>query len=144
MKIQKKHKNWHKHNNKQSQPGWLQVQCRNVLGEYARHGRRQQPCARLQLLKIYLVSKIPYFFTCISNMKYSMVGPGGDYYCDANFVNDNWWAQILKKKWMNELLTKLMMKRCPEYDTYEGNAETTNVALHTCDYVPPNDYPRFI
>merc|ERR1712107_551862 len=31
-------------------------------------------------------------------------GPGGDYYCDANFVNDNW---------------------CPEYDTYEGNAETT-------------------
>merc|ERR1719466_74051 len=47
-------------------------------------------------------------------------GPGGDYYCDANFVNQNW---------------------CPEYDTYEGNAETTNVALHTCDYVPPNDYP---
>jgi len=46
-------------------------------------------------------------------------GPGGDYYCDANFVNDNW---------------------CPEYDTYEGNAETTNVALHRCDYVPPNDY----
>ena len=34
--------------------------------------------------------------------------------------------------------------RCPEYDTYEGNAETTNVALHTCDYVPPNDYPRSI
>jgi len=46
-------------------------------------------------------------------------GPGGDWYCDANFVNDNW---------------------CPEYDTFEGNAETMNVAIHTCDYVPPNDY----
>ena len=44
----------------------------------------------------------------------------------------------------NAVVMKVMMmlKRCPEYDTYEGNAETTNVALHTCDYVPPNDYPR--
>ena len=44
----------------------------------------------------------------------------------------------------NAVMMKVMMmlKRCPEYDTYEGNAETTNVALHTCDYVPPNDYPR--
>merc|ERR1719500_1518915 len=42
------------------------------------------------------------------------------YSIDVSFVNQNW---------------------CPEYDTYEGNAETTNVALHTCDYVPPNDYP---
>jgi len=44
----------------------------------------------------------------------------GVYYCDANFVNGNW---------------------CPEYDTFEGNAETMGVAIHTCDYVPPNEYP---
>merc|ERR1712227_1046895 len=43
-----------------------------------------------------------------------IAGPGGDYYCDANHVNDNW---------------------CPEYDTWEGNRETVNVQLHTCDYV---------
>lgn len=48
-------------------------------------------------------------------------GPGGDWYCDANFVNGNW---------------------CPEYDTFEGNAESMSVAIHTCDYVPPNDYSR--
>merc|ERR1712107_765274 len=50
-----------------------------------------------------------------------IAGPGGDYYCDANHVNDNW---------------------CPEYDTWEGNIETVNVQLHTCDYVAPNYYPH--
>merc|ERR1711970_1401361 len=45
----------------------------------------------------------------------------GIYYCDANFVNENW---------------------CPEYDTFEGNRETMNVQLHTCDYVAPNFYPH--
>jgi len=44
----------------------------------------------------------------------------GIYYCDANFVNGNW---------------------CPEYDTFEGNAETMGVAIHTCQYTPPNEYP---
>jgi len=48
-------------------------------------------------------------------------GDGGDWYCDANFVGGNW---------------------CPEYDTFEGNKETMNVQLHTCDYVPPNYYPH--
>ena len=48
-------------------------------------------------------------------------GPGGDYYCDANFVNDNF---------------------CPEYDTFEGNKYTMASALHTCDYVAPNFYPN--
>ena len=43
----------------------------------------------------------------------------GLYYCDANFVNGNW---------------------CPEYDTFEGNDQTMSVAIHTCDYVPPNEY----
>ena len=28
-----------------------------------------------------------------------------------------------------------MIWRCPEYDTWEGNRETVNVQLHTCDYV---------
>ena len=46
-------------------------------------------------------------------------GPGNDFYCDANFVNDNW---------------------CPEYDTFEGNKYTMLSNLHTCDAVPPNDY----
>merc|ERR1712130_432052 len=50
-----------------------------------------------------------------------IAGPGGDYCCDANHVNDNW---------------------CPEYDTWEGNRETVNVQLHTCDYVAPNYYPH--
>merc|ERR1712212_1020530 len=45
----------------------------------------------------------------------------GIYYCDANFVNGNW---------------------CPEYDTFEGNSETMSVAIHTCDYTPPNEYPQ--
>jgi len=44
----------------------------------------------------------------------------GIYYCDANFVNGNW---------------------CPEYDTFEGNAETMGVAIHTCDFQAPNEYP---
>jgi len=44
----------------------------------------------------------------------------GVYYCDANFVNGNW---------------------CPEYDTFEGNAESLQVALHTCEYEPPLEYP---
>merc|ERR1712121_400254 len=43
----------------------------------------------------------------------------GIYYCDANYVNGNW---------------------CPEYDTFEGNDQTMSVAIHTCDYVPPNEY----
>jgi hypothetical protein len=44
----------------------------------------------------------------------------GVYYCDANYVNGNW---------------------CPEYDTFEGNDQTMSVAIHTCDYTPPNEYP---
>jgi len=48
-------------------------------------------------------------------------GDAGDWYCDANFVNGNW---------------------CPEYDTFEGNRETMNVQLHTCDYVAPHFYPH--
>merc|ERR1719516_799099 len=44
----------------------------------------------------------------------------GIYYCDANYVNGNW---------------------CPEYDTFEGNTETMGVAIHTCDFQPPNEYP---
>jgi len=43
----------------------------------------------------------------------------GNYYCDANFVNGNW---------------------CPELDTFEGNDQTMSVAIHTCDFVPPNEY----
>jgi len=39
-------------------------------------------------------------------------GKGGDYYCDANYGNDQW---------------------CPEYDTYEGNKHTFATSLHTCD-----------
>jgi len=46
-------------------------------------------------------------------------GPGGDFYCDANFVNKIW---------------------CPEYDTFEGNKYTMQTTLHTCDYVPPKYY----
>ncbi len=46
---------------------------------------------------------------------------GGDYYCDANFVNNNF---------------------CPEYDTYEGNKYTMVSTLHTCDYVAPSYYPN--
>jgi len=45
---------------------------------------------------------------------------GGDYYCDANFVNNNF---------------------CPEYDTFEGNKYTMVSTLHTCEHVPPNYYP---
>jgi hypothetical protein len=48
-------------------------------------------------------------------------GPGGDYYCDANFVNNNF---------------------CPEYDTFEGNKYTMASALHTCEYVAPHFYPN--
>ena len=44
----------------------------------------------------------------------------GIYYCDANYVNGNW---------------------CPEYDTFEGNDQTMSVAIHTCDFTPPNEYP---
>merc|ERR1712018_689119 len=39
-----------------------------------------------------------------------IAGPGGDYYCDANHVNDNW---------------------CPEYDTWEGNRRPS-----TCSFTP--------
>lgn len=38
-------------------------------------------------------------------------GDQGDYYCDANFVNNQW---------------------CPEYDLFEGNKHTIQVALHKC------------
>ena len=31
---------------------------------------------------------------------------------------------------------------CPEYDTFEGNDQTMSVAIHTCDYVPDNEYSR--
>ena len=48
-------------------------------------------------------------------------GPDGDYYCDANYVNNNY---------------------CPEYDTFEGNKYTMASALHTCEYVAPNYYPN--
>ena len=47
-------------------------------------------------------------------------GPSGDYYCDANYVNNNF---------------------CPEYDTYEGNKYTMVSTLHTCNYVAPHYYP---
>ena len=33
---------------------------------------------------------------------------------------------------------------CPEYDTFEGNDQTMSVAIHTCDYVPDNEYSRSI
>jgi len=39
-------------------------------------------------------------------------GDGGDWYCDANFVNNQW---------------------CPEYDTLESNRHTIAGTLHTCD-----------
>ena len=40
------------------------------------------------------------------------------------FVDDKTWAMKISMMW-----------RCPEYDTWEGNRETVNVQLHTCDYV---------
>ena len=46
---------------------------------------------------------------------------GGDYYCDANFVNNNF---------------------CPEYDLFEGNKHTMVSTLHTCDFVPPSYFPN--
>lgn len=39
-------------------------------------------------------------------------GDGGDWYCDANFVNNQW---------------------CPEYDTLESNKHTIAGTLHTCN-----------
>jgi len=48
-------------------------------------------------------------------------GEWGVYYCDANFVNGNW---------------------CPEYDTFEGNLHSLQVALHTCE-VEPTDPHEF-
>ena len=33
-----------------------------------------------------------------------IAGPGGDYYCDANHVNDNWWAIASQFSSMNNLL----------------------------------------
>jgi len=42
-------------------------------------------------------------------------GDGGDWYCDANFVNNQW---------------------CPEYDTLESNRHTIAGTLHTCDGSP--------
>ena len=36
----------------------------------------------------------------------------------------------------------MQIDRCPEYDTFEGNSETMSVAVHTCDYTPPNEYPQ--
>jgi len=38
-------------------------------------------------------------------------GDGGDYYCDANYVNGNW---------------------CPEYDIMEANMYTMASTMHTC------------
>jgi hypothetical protein len=52
---------------------------------------------------------------------YYNIVTGGDYYCDANYVNSNF---------------------CPEYDTFEGNKYTMLSTLHTCDYVAPNYYPN--
>jgi len=46
---------------------------------------------------------------------------GGDYYCDANFVNNNF---------------------CPEYDLHEGNKYTMVSTFHTCDYVAPHFFPN--
>ena len=46
-------------------------------------------------------------------------GQGGDYYCDANHVNNVW---------------------CPEYDTWEGNRYTMGSALHTCNWNNGWDY----
>ena len=40
-----------------------------------------------------------------------------------------------------EICANVKTKRCPEYDTFEGNSETMSVAIHTCDYTPPNEYP---
>jgi len=42
-------------------------------------------------------------------------GDGGDWYCDANFVNNQW---------------------CPEYDTLESNKYVIAGTLHTCDGSP--------
>ena len=87
-----------------------------------------------------------------------IAGPGGDYYCDANHVNDNWQVIaifVLKCNIVHmgrcpeydtrnadiiivEIITFMIIianNRCPEYDTWEGNRETVNVQLHTCDYV---------
>ena len=57
----------------------------------------------------------PRLFAYFTNTWVSMLGPGGDYYCDANFVNDNWWVQRVKKKWFSVNLTILVLKRCPVY-----------------------------
>merc|ERR1712180_261276 len=79
--------------------------------------------------QLYVVTQDPSTVQMVDN-GFRLVGGGrvylaqeaaNDYYCDANHVNDNW---------------------CPEYDTWEGNRETVNVQLHTCDYVAPNYYPH--
>ena len=49
------------------------------------------------------------------------------------------WA--IKKNQLIEICANVKTKRCPEYDTFEGNSETMSVAIHTCDYTPPNEYP---
>ena len=66
----------------------------------------------------------PHLFAYFTNTWLSMEGPGGDYYCDANFVNDNWWVQRVKRKCFSVNLTMLVLKRCPVYgkcNDDEGN-----------------------
>merc|ERR1712088_1287922 len=71
---------------------------------------------------VYVVTQDPSTVQTVDN-GFKLVGGGRVYFAQeaANDFNDNW---------------------CPEYDTWEGNRESVNVQLHTCDYVAPNYYPH--
>ena len=64
-----------------------------------------------------------------------MVGPGGDYYCDANFVNDNWWVQRVKRKQFRVNLDTLALKRCPVYGKCCSDDEGNNDDVEKVSWV---------
>ena len=63
---------------------------------------------------------LTWFFEVFKGFNIFVDAIGGDYYCDANFVNNNY---------------------CPEYDLFEGNKHTMVSSLHTCEFVPPSYFP---
>lgn len=78
------------------------------------------PTNNQNLDQVSKFSNIFYLAHCQTCLQYQIFLIDRDYYCDANFVNNNF---------------------CPEYDIYEGNKYTMMSTLHTCDYVAPSYYP---
>merc|ERR1712088_451890 len=101
----------------------------------------------------YVVTGSPGNVDMVGN-GFRLHGGGGVYLSDKDVDIGSdpfmyWQTNLADQVWSYDVDVSNVACKCnaamywvnmPEYETFEGNSETMSVAIHTCDYTPPNEY----